>query len=145
MLHERTKINVPGSSQPALSPPKISFLTGFQLSHPLQIRPSHAPGRVCRRHPRSAPFPEGDTVHPQVQILKGGFQRFGVGVVSFVVIALRHIQNRVGIATVVGRIICRILPQCRNILIHYRSHPSSLPTSFCCPGGSCSGTADTRS
>jgi len=89
-------------------------------------------------------LPEGHTVHPLVQILKGCLHGIRVGVVAFVVIGEEHLQDGIGIAAVIGRVLCHMAFQYLHILIHPLHHPSSLPASSCRPGGSCSGTADTR-
>ena len=89
-------------------------------------------------------LPEGHTMHPLVQILEGSLDGISVGVIALMVIGKEHLQNGTGITTVVGWVIRHILPQYRNIFIHQRHRLSSLPASFCHPGGSCSGTADTR-
>ena len=47
-------------------------------------------------------FPEGHTVHLLVQILKGSLHGIRVGVVAFVVIGEEHLQDRLGIAALVG-------------------------------------------
>lgn len=47
-------------------------------------------------------FPEGYTVHPLVQLLKGGFDSIGIGVIALMVIREKHLQDGLGIAAVVG-------------------------------------------
>jgi len=89
-------------------------------------------------------FPQGHTVHPLVQILKGCLHGTGIGVIAFVVIAVKHLQDGVGIAAVVGWILCHMAFKDLDILIHSQYRPSSLPASFCRPGESCFGTADTQ-
>lgn len=88
-------------------------------------------------------LPEGHTIHPLVQILKGGLHGIGVGVIAFVVIAEKHLQDGLCIAAVVGWILCHTVFQDHNILIDPRHRLSSLPASSCRPDGSCFGTADT--
>ena len=89
-------------------------------------------------------FPEGHTVHPLVQILKGCLHRISVGVVAFMVIGEEHLQDGIGITAVVGWVLRYVAFRDLYILIHSRYRPSLLPASFCRPGGSYSGTASTQ-
>ena len=89
-------------------------------------------------------LPEGHTVHPLVQVLKCCLHRISVGVVAFMVIGEEHLQDGIGVTAVVGWVLGYISFQGFDVLIHSRHRPSSLPASFCRPGGSCSGTVGTR-
>ena len=88
-------------------------------------------------------LPQGHTVHPLVQIIKGGFHGMGVCVIALVVVAEEHLQDGIGIAAVVGGLYHMVF-QDLDILAHSYHRPALLPASFCRPGENYSGTAVTQ-
>ena len=59
------------------------------------------PAKGTDRIHDSIHLPEGHTVHPLVQILKGNLDGIGVGIIALVVIGEGHLQDGMGIAAVV--------------------------------------------
>ena len=69
------------------------------------------PAKGTDRIHDSIHLPEGHTVHPLVQILKGNLDGIGVGIIALVVIGEGHLQDGMGIAAVVRWVFFLTLPQ----------------------------------